>query len=160
MGWFEDRGIPRCEDSVVLLNIPDVRQAGDHDCGNAAAGAVLAFHKVTATPRLATASHGTDPVQIEQYFRGLGFRVAAGEMRVEDLKHYCDNGRPVICLVHWPEGSDSHFVTVRGISRGWAYIMCPQEGSQKCRVADFEAAWRADGRLSAFHQWAVCPWLP
>ncbi len=159
MCWFQDRAIPRTEDSSVLLTLPDVRQLHGHDCGEAAIKCVLGFHRVTAVVRLATPTHGTDPGHIEAALRNFGFGVTAGEMTVEDLKHYCDTFRPVICLVHWPTGSDSHFLTVRGVSRRTVYFNDPFDGPGKVSAAEFEAAWKGQGRVGMFNRWAIVPWM-
>ncbi len=161
MTWFADRGIPRTEAPALLLSLPDIRQATGHDCGDAATATacLLAFHGLAANGRQATATHGTDPVQIEGRLRRLGLAVVAGTMAVDDLRHYCDSKRPVICLVHWPDGEDSHWIVARGVSRGWVYYHCPEEGLGKCRLSDFELAWRAEGRLADYKSWGITAWL-
>ena len=77
-----------------------------------------------------------------------------------DLKHYCEDGRPVVVLVHWPDWQSSHYVAARGVSRGWVYYHCPIDGPGKCREAEFEAAWRADGRAADFESWGIVAWVP
>lgn len=143
----------------MLLTLPDVRQAADHDCGEAAVRCLLEFHGITAAVRLATRPHGTDPVQIESALRNMGFGVTAGEMSTDDLRHYCDRGRPVIALVHWPAGSDSHYVVVRGVSRNQVYYHDVLTGTGKTSRAEFDAAWHADGRVGTYRRWGVCPWV-
>lgn len=156
--WHASRFISR-EVSDMLLTLPDIRQQSEFDCGEAAVKCVLAYHKISAAVRLATPSHGTDPTQIEAALRNIGCGVVAGEMTVEDLWHFADVGRPVICLIHWPEGSDSHWVVTRGVSRGQVYYHDPIDGPSKASVKDFESAWKASGRVGAFRRWGIAPWV-
>lgn len=158
MSWHASRFITR-EAADMLLSLPDVRQTAGHDCGEAAVKCVLEFHGIKAAVRLATPSHGTDPTQIEAALRNIGCGVTAGEMTVDDLKHFADCGRPVIALVHWPEGQDSHYVICRGVSRGTVYFHDPIDGPSKCGVKDFEAAWKASGRVGAYRRWGIAPWV-
>jgi len=143
----------------VLLTLPDVRQAADHDCGEAAVRCLLEYHGITAAIRLATKPHGTDPIQIESALRRLGLGVTAGEMTVEDLRHYCDHNRPVIALVHWPTWEDSHWIVVRGVSRNTVYFHDVLAGTGKAPRSEFESAWHADGRVGAYRRWGICAWV-
>jgi len=143
----------------MILTVPDNRQQDGHDCGEAVIICVLGFHRVTASVRLATREYGTDPIQIESWFRNQSFRVVSGEMTVDDLRHYCDSKRPVIALVHWPEANDSHYVVVRGVSRGRIYFHDVETGPANMRSGDFEKAWKASGRIGTYRRWAICPWI-
>jgi len=156
--WHASRFIMR-EATDMLLTLPDIRQKDTHDCGEAAVRCVLEFHGITAAVRLATRPHGTDPVQIESAFRNLGLGVTAGEMSVDDLRHFCGLNRPVIALVHWPKWSDSHYIVVRGVSRNTVYFHDVLEGPGKTQKADFEAAWHADGRVGTYRRWGLSPWV-
>ena len=158
MTWHEARFIQR-EGHDMLLSLPDIRQNSSFDCGEAAVRTILAFHGIKAAVRLATTSHGTDPTQIEAAFRNIGMGVAAGEMTVADLAHFCNAGRPVVCLVHWKGAADSHYVCVRGVSRGWVYFHDVESGVGKCPVKEFESQWKADGRIGRYRRWGLCPWV-
>ena len=142
----------------MLLTLPDIRQQEGHTCGDAAALCVLAFHGITASFRLATKQQGADPVSIESKLRQIGLKVTAGESKIDDLRHYCDSGRPVICLVHWPDGEDSHYLTVKGVSKGYVYYQDPEEGPGKCKVKEFESSWSASGRIGMYNKWAIVAW--
>ena len=157
--WRERAHLGRCGGDEMLLSLPDVRQTAGHDCGEAAVKCVLEFHGIKAAVRLATPSHGTDPTQIEAALRNIGCGVMAGEMTVDDLRHFADCGRPVIALVHWPEGQDSHWIVIRGVSRGTVYFHDPIDGPSKCGARDFEAAWKASGRVGAYRRWGIAPWV-
>ena len=159
MSWRQSRFISGTGCGDMLLTLPDIRQTNNHDCGEAAVRCVLGFHGIKAAVSLATEPHGTDPVQIESALRKIGMQVTAGEMSIDDLKHYCDTGRPVIALVHWPEGKDSHWIVVRGVSRSWVYYHDVESGSAKIKSADFDACWQADGRMCSFRRWGITPWL-
>jgi predicted double-glycine peptidase len=80
-------------------------------------------------------------------------------MTVEDLQHFANSRRPVIALVHWPDGEDSHYLIVRGVSRGTVYFHDPIDGPSKASVRDFEAAWKASGRVGAYRRWGIAPWV-
>ena len=142
----------------MLLALSDIRQQSAHDCGEAATRVILAHQNITAAVRLATPQHGTDPTQIESALRRIGLLVTAGEMSIEDLRHYCDDSRPVIALVHWPTWEDSHFVCVRGVSRGRVYYHDVSDGPGKCSVNDWLAAWSAEGRVGTFRRWGIVAW--
>ncbi len=143
----------------MLLSLPDIRQEGLHDCGNAAVECVLQFHKIQARARLATLERGTGPDEIEQFFRKLGMLAVSGSMEIEDLKHYCDNWRPVICLGQWPKG-DSHWVVVRGVSRRRVYYQCPEDGPEVMSEEQWLETWQTVGRHGPLKQWGICGWLP
>jgi len=157
--WHARRFIAS-QESAVLLDLPDIRQRDNYDCGNAAVAVVLARYRVKATVNLATAERGTGPDEIEQYFRRLGLRVIAGSMEIDDLRHMANTLRPVICLCTWPGDVDSHWVIVRGVSRNRVYYHCPQDGPESMTAEAWTAIWQATGRHGPLKQWAVCGWLP
>lgn len=143
----------------MLLALADLRQDTPHGCGEAAVRCVLAFFKIIATiPRFATPQDGSDPRQLEAYLRRLGLRVMSGEMRAVDLRHFCDSGRPVIALVHWPDDRDSHYVVVRGISRGRVHFHDVETGPGSCSLREWDRAWSADGRIETFRRWGIVGW--
>ena len=156
--WHASRFISR-EAADMLLSLPDVRQTSGHTCGDAASLCALAFHGVSAVFRLANKQQGADPVSIESKFRQIKMKVVAGEMTVDDLRYYCNSGRPVICLVHWPDGQDSHYVCVAGVSRGHVHFQDPESGPGKCSIADFDSAWWANGRIGDYCRWGIAPWV-
>lgn len=157
--WRASRFISGTGINEMLLNIPDIRQTEGHTCGDAAALCVLSFHNIAASFRLATKQQGADPVSIESKLRQLGMNVVAGELSIGDLSHYCKSGRPVICLVHWPDGDDSHYVTVKGVSKGYVYFQDPESGPSKCKISEFQSAWEAIGRIGTYRNWGIVPWV-
>jgi len=144
----------------MVLTVPNVRQAKEYDCGDAVAFCVLQFHRVEAHFKLANPQQGTDPVSLETRLRNMGFEVLSGPAKIEDLKHFCDTKRPVITIVHWPDWDDSHYIVVRGVSRGYVYFHDPLEGPGKARVADFDRAWVAYGRIGVYRRWSIVAWTP
>lgn len=144
----------------MLLNLPPTLQLEPHRCGDATAECILKFHKIRAPVRVATPTDGADPRLLEQLFRNLGLRVLSGEMEVWDLERFCNDRRPVIALVHWPGDASSHYVCVRGVSRGRVFVHDVEVGRRSARLDDWNRAWGAnDGRNSrAFRQWGICAW--
>jgi ABC-type bacteriocin/lantibiotic exporter with double-glycine peptidase domain len=159
--WRVTRGFRCCSegDDMPLLVLPSHLQRNGHDCAEAAVQVVLDFHGVTAVARFSTAIDGADPRTVEGVFRKLGFRVVSGEMTADDLKHWCGEGKPPIVLVRWPDGADSHYFCVRGISRGRVFYMDPESGPGSCPLSEFQAAWAASGRLGeTYRGWAIVGW--
>jgi predicted double-glycine peptidase len=147
----------------LLLTIEDIRQDTPHGCGEAAVRAVLAFHQITgAAPRISSPVDGVDPIALERALRKFGLRVMSGNMKLSDLKNCCDSLRPPICLVHWPDSSESHWIIVRGVSRGSVWFHDVETGPGRCRTDEWEKAWSAnDGRMPfEYRNWAVVTWLP
>lgn len=145
---------------MAVLSVPGVRQQAEYDCGDAAAMTVIGFHKVQSNFKLANSQQGTDPVSLETRLRNMGFEVLAGPARVEDLKHFSDTYRPVIVLVHWPDGLDSHYIVVRGVSRGYVYFFDPESGNGKLKADEFDKAWVAYGRIGVYRRWSIIAWTP
>ena len=140
----------------VLLTLRGCPQAGPHDCGEAAVRTVLRYWKVRGADavRFATPQDGSDPRTLEAAMRLAGLHVLSGEMTADDLRHFCNAGKPVVALIQ-AHGA-GHYVCTRGISRGWVYYYDPAAGEAKSRVADFAAAWHDADRLNAvFRSWGV-----
>lgn len=139
----------------MILDLPDIRQRADHDCGDAAGLCVTTYHGLRPYTPISTLD-GTPPHAIADAFYHRGFAVIGGEARLADLKHWCDTGRPPICLVHFPVDTCSHYVTVAGVHRGYVHFQDPAEGPRKLKVARWEDAWHAMGNspVHLFH-WAL-----
>lgn len=140
----------------MLLALPDLRQSAGHDCGEVALRCVLSFYGIKAAVRLATPERGTAPEQLENAMKSIGLRVVSGEMNIGDLKHFCDTKRPVLAVVHWPNEEDSHWLAVRGVSRGKVYYQDPAEGQCKKSIKEFLSSWNAGGRVGPYKTWGVC----
>lgn len=162
--WMARRGFRPChpaKETDMVLDIPDYRQDTEWGCGETAARCVLAYHRiVTPYPRVSSPVDGIDPVALERVFRKLHLRVSAGNYRVDDLQEFCNSRRPPIALVRWPGSSDSHWIVVRGVSRGRVWFHDVESGPGKCRLQEWQSAWSADdGRLPfVYRAWAVVAW--
>lgn len=140
----------------ALLDLPDVRQQSDYDCGIAAALCVLRYlgadrlrRDVEATLG-ATRLDGTDPRAMEAMFRREGLAVQSGTMALADLAYHAGRGRPVVCLVtrggtakapgaH--PGAVGHYVVSAGVRRGFVHVHDPVEGPGRVRTAEFLSRW-------------------
>lgn len=157
MDWFAARGIPRTEADAVILDIPDIRQAEDYDCGSAALDAVARFHglRKRGPVRLANPVQGMSPDTVEAVLRSLGLRVLSGTMTLPDLQSLTRSGRPVLCPVT-TQGGGGHWVVVRGVARRTVYTHCPLFGRLSVRAADWLAGWRDATRAGhEFDRWGI-----
>ncbi len=127
---------------MTLLNLPDIRQESDHDCAECAAKIVLRFFGIREYPAFSTPTDGADPRQIESALRLSGLCVASGEMKIEDVRHYCSTGRPVICLVK-TEGV-GHYVVARGVTSKRVYYQDPFCGGKFKTIPTWTTWWFDD----------------
>jgi ABC-type bacteriocin/lantibiotic exporter with double-glycine peptidase domain len=157
MDWFAARGIVRTEADTVLLDVADIRQDEDYNCGDAAVDAALSVYGLTRPRRskLANAVQGLSPDTVEAVLRALGLGVLSGEMTVDDLRHFTRAGRPVLCCVAWDGG---HWVVVRGVERSRVHVQCPIRGRVPVPVAEWDRAWSDETvRGRAFVRWGIAP---
>lgn len=144
--------------------LPDIRQRKAHDCGMGAWKIVHQWQtakRAVPTPDLSNAIQGLDPATLESKIRvGLSWNVVAGEMLVDDLRHYCDTLRPVICLITRDfDGEPSgHYVVVAGVYRGKVYYHDPYDGPHATRVDDWCQSWHDRGRYADFPNWGLVAW--
>jgi predicted double-glycine peptidase len=139
----------------MLLDLPDVRQREDFDCGTAAVETVLRFLGVRAAGRgvLADQVDGTHPSTIEAALRRAGLAVQSGTMTPADLRHHTRQGRPVLCPIAAHGG---HWVVVRGVGRGFVYYSCPAEGAKQVRLSAWLDLWRDSTRAAHdFDRWGI-----
>lgn len=154
-----------------VLEVPDVRQETDYDCGAAAALAVVRYHGVgddswsvadAMTALDTNATEGTPPYEIGRYMTRLGLPTAtATGMTVDQLGAYCDQGWPVLVPVQalWCEPFDQdrcccgHWVVVTGVtnpSRGvkTVHVHDPSMGTVNVKADDFERCWFDTGKTN------------
>ncbi len=159
--WRKARHLGPYESAAVLLTLSDaVLQSGPHDCGEAAVRTLLAFEGVVARAKFACQIDGTDARTLEGALRQIGLRVTSGEMSIEDLKHFTSTQRAVICLVTFPPNA-SHWVVVRGVSRGRVYYHDPSYGLDVASSAEWDASWHAAddrGHARPYRRWGIAAW--
>lgn len=147
-----------------LLDVPDVRQESDYDCGRACLKAVFAFWGEAFPKHLSALTNqeqGTHPDTLSAILReSRRFELIDGSMSVDLLRMLTRNGWPVL-VVLTPPGKGGHWVVVRGVARGRVYYHCPTHGRCSLPVASWEDAWddRDRGNVG-YWRWGVCPWRP
>lgn len=135
-----------------MLELPDIRQRTDWDCGKAVVQCVLGFFETQADTRLLLTNpmDGTDPRAIEALLRKIGRHVVSGEMTIEDLRYFTKSGRPVIAVVN------GHYVVVAGLTRARVCYQDPLVGPMRCRIKDFAGWWREADRLGVtYNQFGI-----
>ncbi len=139
---------------MTPLDTPDIRQRDTDDCGEAARDCVLRFLGVRGAARqIATATDGTHPSTMEAAFRLAGVLVQSGTMSVADLQHHTTQGRPVVCPVALHGG---HWVTIRGVARGFVYFQCSVDGRLQLKLAAWLDIWRDSTRAGHdFDAWGI-----
>lgn len=148
-----------------MIDLPDVRQQGEHDCGPTAVRVLLrAIKKRPARHQwaglLCDPVDGTDPRNIETWLRSMGLRVLSGSMTLEDLGRITQTKRPVICLVT-PSHGIGHYVVVGGVSSEKIWFQDPSAGPTCIRVREWASLWREVDRLGASYPcWGIAAWRP
>jgi ABC-type bacteriocin/lantibiotic exporter with double-glycine peptidase domain len=155
--WRSRVGLGLCGGGTdMVLTLPDTRQRSDHDCADAAGQCVVEYWGLTKRfPALATTTDGTDPRTLEAGFRKLGLRVLSGEASIADLRVWTSAGRPVVCLIHEASEPDSHWVVVAGVSYRKVHFQDPADGPRIMPAAEFDAVWKASGRLESYRRWSI-----
>ncbi len=135
-----------------MVDLEDVRQLTDHDCGAACACAILRYHGIRCTLAgcvellYTNGLDGTDLRTLEGFFRSYGLCVLAGEMDLTDIRQQTRRGRPVLCLV------TGHYVVALGLTRSRVHVHDPLGGRARLPVAAFEEGWRDTDRSGAVYQ--------
>lgn len=145
----------------ALLEIPDVRQAGDFDCGAAATQSVALYFGVDEGRQESdyvrelgtTEGDGTEPEAIIDWLNDHGLVTTSGQgMSLDDLKRFYAEGKPVIVPLQMygdtPEydqeeaaNETGHYVIVQGLGLGLVFFQDPIGGRQMMAEADFDARW-------------------
>lgn len=140
-----------------MIALPDQQlQSEDWDCGRAALRAALSVYgRPLRLPDLSNPVQGTCPSTLEAIVRSLGLPAVSGNMRTDDLRHFTDLGRPVLCPIADHGG---HWVVVVGTSGRAAtvYYFDPSKGAASRRRSAWEAAWRdTDSKGTAYVNWGL-----
>lgn len=149
------------ESAGVWLDVPFVKQSED-GCGSAAISMVLQYwgeHGVHVNAQRADAAaiqeqlysskaRGIFASDMENYFKGSGFKVFVLEGRWADLQEDLKQGRPlVVSLQPGNAKMPLHYVVVTGID--WqhdaVFVHDPARGKLvRIERADFEKQWRSN----------------
>lgn len=140
--------------SGAVLDVPDIRQQENWDCGPAATMAVCRFlgtgpeTEQEYVDGMGTTEEGTSPAQIVGYLRSLDLAVEEGEGKsLDDLATYTASGKPVICAVK--AGKSGHWVVVCGVEADTVHVHDPLSGRVTVQADDFVRDWR-DGSYSHY----------
>lgn len=140
-----------------MIALPDIRQKGTYDCGAACVDTVFAALGIRASAALLGLSNGiqgTAPDTVEAMLRAARLPVVSGTMTVKDLKHFTDDGRPVICPITLPDGG--HWVVVRGVARLIVHLQCPVDGPMTRTVKQWMGIWSDRSRSGQlFDRWGI-----
>lgn len=164
----DDDGAPGAAPPAWLLDLPDVRQRADYDCGPAAVACVERFLSGRRRP-LATLARemgtsrrdGTAPPALVAYLQRAGLQVAEGKLDADDLDHYTRLGWPVICPAQRGESPASfaggHYVVVRGVGEdGAVFVQDPDGGPGAWPGRDFARRWHdRDGAGRVYVRYGV-----
>jgi HK97 family phage portal protein len=130
-----------------LLDVPDVRQESDHDCGPAAVLAVCQFFGVEVTRAALLASldttqaGGTTPAAVLGTLASLGLSAsAASGMTLADLTRYHAAGWPVLCPVTL-YGGVGHWLVVLGVGLGQVIVHDPAVGRRLILAEQWVQDW-------------------
>ncbi len=142
----------------MLIDLRDIRQDTDYDCGAAAVRAIASHYGCAARPAgLANPVQGMAPDTLAAALRAMGLRVASLQMLggVADLRHYTRLGFPVACPITSEAGG--HWVVVRGVERGRVHVQCPTRGPGSYPVAQWLAGWHdvSAETLQLFDRWGI-----
>ncbi len=160
-------GGPGVAPGAVLLDVPDLRQQDDYDCGPAAVQAVCAFLGVGPAERAAyvaglgtSPAGGTTPAAILAFLARLDtVTTSAAGLEVEDLARFFAEGHPVLCPIQEEQASGTrsgHWVVVIGTGLGQVMIHDPIEGRRMLSEEDWLARWHdTDVQGNAYLQYGI-----
>jgi HK97 family phage portal protein len=160
---------------VKALEVPDIRQAADWDCGPAAVMAVATFFKVGPTEEAdyidalgTTPEDGTSPEAIVEVLRQLGLQtVARDDLTVDDLSGFVGAGSPVIvCVQDYEEApadiaheSAGHYVIVCDVQDNGTEVTLtlqdPSAGPVAMSATDFLARWQDRGASGEYVHYGI-----
>lgn len=129
----------------MLLELPDIRQHDDFSCGAVSMEIALRHDGISPGRWIRKLASPITGVNVDTLTSAMHAaydgRILSGAMDVPLLRHLTRQGRPVVCLVTDPGSGGGHWLTVRGVMRGRTYVVCPTNGRESYRVADFERRW-------------------
>jgi len=145
--------------SGVWLDVPYVKQTED-GCGSAAIAMLLQYWSAHGTPVRASQdaaaiqkqlysrkARGIFAADMEQYFRGAGFREFAIRGEWSDLRQHLEQGRPLIVSIQLGSAkAPLHYVVVTGMDweRQAVFVHDPARGKLlRVERQEFEREWEA-----------------
>jgi len=147
----------------MLLDLPDIRQSSDFDCGAATTNCVFTYLGYNKPRKFflqmlgTNEMNGTDPRTLEAQIRREGYKVLSGDMAIEDLRSQANQGRPVILLVTLHGGG--HYITSRGVQRGRVHYQDPSCGPQSMKVNEFKERWNDYDRFGiTYANFGIAVW--
>lgn len=165
----------------ALIDLPDVRQEGDFDCGPACVRSCAEYFGVGGGRSEAdyirelgtTQADGTEPEAMVDWFNDIGklICVVGPGMTIDDLAEFTANDRPVVCPIQNPTATDSdaaankagHYVCVIGVGMGLVFYQDPLAGRQMLAAEVFDQRWHdleADGIVNDHYGIAVGRGVP
>jgi HK97 family phage portal protein len=140
-----------------ILDVPNVRQKSDFDCGPAATMSVASYFNVGPETEQeyidalgTTKANGTTPAAIAEYLASLGLHVAAkDDLTIGDLARAVRAGSPIIAAIQAyeddpeeiPEERSGHYVVVCGADVKTITLQDPSAGRVTMPTIDFLARW-------------------
>lgn len=143
-------------DGGQLLDVPDIRQEFDYDCGAAACLAIANYFRIGPQSLgemrdiLNTEKkNGTELIRMIDFFNANGLSVTSGQgWTIEDLKQFFLAKMPVICAIQaYGSPADEranrsgHYVVVIGLALGQIVLQDPSSGRRIVPELDFESVW-------------------
>ena len=160
LDWHRARGMGEWKgDGEVMLQLPEIRQKGEYDCGPTARKIVEDYLGIRIPTVHATPVDGLSPSALENAFRKAGACVLSGNMTISDLRHQTRLGRPVVCLVtHKGEG---HYVVVAGVGTRYVHYQCPDEGRRMELDSRFLQQWYDHSARWGYDYkcWGIAVWV-
>lgn len=121
------------------IDIPDIRQRGEADCGRACVNAYCDFLGVSRPVVSVDLWLGVAPIAVVAALRAAKLNVIHGVLTLEMLKAFLKMGHPVITLIQ-SEGV-GHYVIVTGVTARNVHYHDPASGPAKCPIDRWPDIW-------------------
>jgi ABC-type bacteriocin/lantibiotic exporter with double-glycine peptidase domain len=141
---------------LLVKDVPEVRQTGEHDCGAAAMVAMLSYWQKPAKisdVKAEGAKTRLSAGELRTFAKERGFDAFAIHGTFDDLKHELSEGRPVLVGVGKPYSKGkllAHYQVVVGLNpkQERVLLMDPGTGYQTNTLAGFDSEWKPTGRVT------------
>jgi ABC-type bacteriocin/lantibiotic exporter with double-glycine peptidase domain len=139
-----------------VIQLPDLRQQHDYDCGSVCCRIVWNHFKVAKKNTLTTEIDGTDPRAIESAMRISGLPVISGTMTLADLAWFTRTKRPVIVLATCSTEPIGHYMVCGGQRDRRLHFQCPSRGPIAETPRRFDKRWHDVDRLGTrYSRWGI-----